>query len=90
MHTYIDGHRDVSICMHTRVYRYLGFDKVCNVCGSCIQMARAFGSSRVIAVDVNEKKLERMRELGATHTVNASTEDVVERIKVWIYSYSWV
>ncbi|KAK8960373.1 Cinnamyl alcohol dehydrogenase 8 [Platanthera guangdongensis] len=48
---------------------------------SCLQIARAFGAAEVIAVDVRDEKLSNARALGATHTVNASTEDVVERIK---------
>ena len=35
----------------------------------------------VIAVDVNDAKLEYAREFGATHVVNASREDPVEAIK---------
>jgi succinate semialdehyde reductase (NADPH) len=37
-----------------------------------IQIARAFGASQIIAVDVREDKLAVARELGATHTVNAA------------------
>ncbi len=39
------------------------------------------GSSPVIAVDVDPRKLEWARGLGATHTVDAGSEDPVERIK---------
>lgn len=52
---------------------------------SCLQVARAFGGRQVIAVDVNEKKLENATKMGATHTVNASSESVVDRIRVWIH-----
>ncbi|BBM98128.1 succinate semialdehyde reductase (NADPH) [Marchantia polymorpha subsp. ruderalis] len=48
---------------------------------SCLQVARAFGGRQVIAVDVNEKKLENATKMGATHTVNASSESVVDRIR---------
>lgn len=37
-----------------------------------IQIARAFGASQIVAIDVREEKLEIARELGATHTINAS------------------
>ena len=37
-----------------------------------IQMARAFGASQILAVDVREDKLAIARELGATHTVNSA------------------
>jgi len=48
-----------------------------------IQIARAFGSSQIIAVDVSDEKLEIARQLGATDTVNASgatTEDVTKTV----------
>jgi Zn-dependent alcohol dehydrogenase len=48
---------------------------------SCLQIAKAFGASEVIAVDVLDEKLQNARTLGATHTVNAAKEDAVERIK---------
>ena len=45
-----------------------------------VQYARAAGSS-VVAVDVNEARLETARELGAEHTVNASEQDPVAAIQ---------
>ncbi|KAJ3681439.1 hypothetical protein LUZ60_015928 [Juncus effusus] len=48
---------------------------------SCIQLAKAFGASEVIAVDILDEKLQNAKLLGATHTVNSKTEDAVERIK---------
>lgn len=48
---------------------------------SCLQIAKAFGASEVIAVDVLDEKLQNARTLGATHTVNAAKEDAVENIK---------
>ncbi|KAJ4963998.1 hypothetical protein NE237_023937 [Protea cynaroides] len=48
---------------------------------SCLQIARAFGASEIIAVDVQDEKLENAKKLGATHTVNAVKEDVIDRIK---------
>ncbi|KAK6259839.1 hypothetical protein SCA6_014313 [Theobroma cacao] len=48
--------------------------------GRC-QIARAFGASDVIAVDVQNDKLQKAKTLGATHTINAIEEDAVERIK---------
>lgn len=48
---------------------------------SCLQIARAFGAFEVIAVDVQDEKLLKARTLGATHTINASKDDVVEKIK---------
>ncbi|MBA0696063.1 hypothetical protein Goari_002650, partial [Gossypium aridum] len=48
---------------------------------SCLQIARAFGASLVIAVDIQNDKLQKAKTLGATHTVNAIEEDAIERIK---------
>ncbi|KAH7427071.1 hypothetical protein KP509_10G029000 [Ceratopteris richardii] len=48
---------------------------------SCLQLARAFGGQTVIAVDIDEKKLEKAKALGATHTVNGLKENVPDKIK---------
>ncbi|KAL9248800.1 Succinate-semialdehyde dehydrogenase (acetylating)-like protein [Drosera capensis] len=48
---------------------------------SCLQIARAFGASIVVAVDISDEKLQKAKLVGATHTVNALQEDVVEKIK---------
>jgi alcohol dehydrogenase, propanol-preferring len=45
-----------------------------------IQYAKIAGST-VVAVDLLDEKLKLARELGAAHTVNASTEDPVAAIK---------
>ncbi|MGI8578848.1 MAG: S-(hydroxymethyl)mycothiol dehydrogenase [Nocardioidaceae bacterium] len=39
------------------------------------------GAATVIAVDIDDRKLSKARELGATHTVNARSQDVVEAIQ---------
>jgi S-(hydroxymethyl)mycothiol dehydrogenase len=39
------------------------------------------GATTVIAVDIDAKKLERAKELGATHTVDSSAVDPVEAIR---------
>lgn len=49
-----------------------------------MQIARAFGASEIIAVDVLDEKLHSAKLLGATHTINAMKEDVVDQIKVHI------
>tara|TARA_B100000530_G_scaffold172140_1_gene108641 strand:+ start:443 stop:1546 length:1104 start_codon:yes stop_codon:yes gene_type:complete len=46
-----------------------------------LQMARAFGASQVIAVDIKPEKLESSLQFGATHTINSLEEDVTEKIK---------
>ncbi|GLX34475.1 oxidoreductase [Streptomyces roseochromogenus] len=43
--------------------------------------ARLAGASKIIAVDLDDRKLEWARGLGATHTVNGLTEDVVKAIQ---------
>lgn len=46
-----------------------------------VQGARLAGAGTIIAVDLLDNKLEFAREFGATHTVNASSEDVVKRVR---------
>ena len=41
-----------------------------------IQIAKAFGASQIIAIDVRDDKLEMARQLGATDTINAASGDV--------------
>uniref|UniRef100_A0A6N2LJW3 Alcohol dehydrogenase-like C-terminal domain-containing protein n=1 Tax=Salix viminalis TaxID=40686 RepID=A0A6N2LJW3_SALVM len=49
---------------------------------SCLQIARAFGASDIIAVDVQDEKLEKAKTFGATATINLKIEDPIERIKL--------
>ena len=48
---------------------------------SVVQGARIAGARMIIAVDVVEHKLGTARELGATHVVDASSQDPVEAIR---------
>ena len=48
---------------------------------SVIQGARLAGATKIIAVDIDPRKLEWARDFGATHTINAREEDPVARIK---------
>lgn len=48
---------------------------------SCLQIAKAFGASEIIAVDVQDEKLENAKMLGATHTINAKKENAIDKIK---------
>ncbi|MBX6378431.1 MAG: Zn-dependent alcohol dehydrogenase [Clostridia bacterium] len=48
---------------------------------NAIQAAALCGAGKVIAVDVVPRKLEMARQFGATHTVDASQEDPVERVR---------
>ncbi len=45
-----------------------------------IQGARIAGAAPIIAIDVADGKLDAARAFGATHTINARTEDVVARV----------
>ncbi|GAU25433.1 hypothetical protein TSUD_70860 [Trifolium subterraneum] len=47
---------------------------------SCLQIARAFGASDIIAVDIQDDKLQKAKTLGATHTINSAKEDPIEKI----------
>ncbi|MCO7238174.1 S-(hydroxymethyl)mycothiol dehydrogenase [Aeromicrobium sp. CnD17-E] len=43
--------------------------------------ARLAGAAKIIAVDLDPRKLEQAKALGATHVVDASKDDVVETIQ---------
>jgi Zn-dependent alcohol dehydrogenase len=45
-----------------------------------IQGARVAGAAPIIAIDVADGKLEAARGFGATHTINARSEDVATRV----------
>jgi S-(hydroxymethyl)mycothiol dehydrogenase len=49
--------------------------------GAAIAGSRLAGASRIIAVDVDERKLDGARRLGATHTVDSRTTDAVAAIR---------
>jgi len=46
-----------------------------------IQIAKAFGASQIIAVDVKDDKLDAARRLGATDVVNSASADAVARVR---------
>jgi len=48
---------------------------------AAIAGAHLAGAHTIVAVDLDDRKLEMAREFGATHTVNSSTEDPVEAIR---------
>jgi S-(hydroxymethyl)mycothiol dehydrogenase len=48
---------------------------------AAIAGASVAGATTIIAVDVDDRKLDVARSFGATHTVNGKVEDVVERIR---------
>jgi S-(hydroxymethyl)mycothiol dehydrogenase len=48
---------------------------------AAIAAAKLAGATTIIAVDLDDRKLEWAKEFGATHTINASSGDVVEAVK---------
>ncbi|MFE2629391.1 zinc-binding dehydrogenase, partial [Streptomyces sp. NPDC059374] len=42
---------------------------------------RLAGASKIVAVDIDDRKLAKAREMGATHTVNSRETDPVEAIR---------
>jgi S-(hydroxymethyl)mycothiol dehydrogenase len=48
---------------------------------AAIAGARLAGARTIVAVDLDDRKLEWARRFGATHTVNAGQEDPVEAVK---------
>ncbi len=54
----------------------------CGGVGAAAVMGSALaGASKVIAVDIDDQKLEWARQMGATHTVNSKETDPVEAVK---------
>ncbi|MFD4395769.1 S-(hydroxymethyl)mycothiol dehydrogenase [Kitasatospora sp. NPDC058397] len=49
--------------------------------GAAVMGSRLAGASKIIAVDIDDRKLETARRLGATHTVNSRSTDPVEAIR---------
>ncbi|MFD8087808.1 S-(hydroxymethyl)mycothiol dehydrogenase [Kitasatospora sp. NPDC059722] len=49
--------------------------------GAAVLGSRLAGAARIIAVDIDDRKLETARGLGATHTVNSRTTDPIEAIR---------
>jgi len=48
---------------------------------AAIAGARLAGATKIIAIDLDARKLDRAREFGATDVVNGSNEDVVEAVR---------
>ncbi|PDP87296.1 S-(hydroxymethyl)mycothiol dehydrogenase [Glycomyces fuscus] len=49
--------------------------------GAAVAGSRLAGAGRIIAVDLDDRKLDGARGLGATHTVNAANTDPVEAVR---------
>ena len=50
---------------------------------AAIAAAKLAGATTIVAVDLDARKLEWARAFGATHTVDASKEDAVERVRAY-------
>ena len=48
---------------------------------AALEGARLAGANPIIAVDIDDQKLEWAKDFGATHTINSSKEDPVEKIR---------
>ncbi len=48
---------------------------------AAIAGAKLAGATTIVAVDLDDRKLEWARQFGATHTVNASRDDVVDTVR---------
>ena len=48
---------------------------------SAVQGARIAGANKIIAIDMSASKLELAQQMGATHVVDASSDDVVAAVK---------
>ncbi len=48
---------------------------------AAIAGARLAGAAKIIAVDIDDRKLETAKKMGATHTVNSRATDAVEEIR---------
>lgn len=48
---------------------------------SAVMAAKAQSAATIVAVDLHDSRLDKAKSLGATHTVNAASEDVVDQIK---------
>jgi len=77
----------VSVAVHAANRTHVKLGDTAVVVGSgmigllAIQAIRLAGCGRVIATDVNERRLEVAKALGADVTVNAAEEDVPARIR---------
>ena len=49
--------------------------------GAAVMGARLAGAARIIAIDVDGRKLETAKRLGATHTVNSRDTDPIEAVR---------
>ena len=48
---------------------------------SVVMVASIIGAKKIIAIDIEEKKLELSKQIGATHTINSSKHDPLVKIR---------
>jgi len=46
--------------------------------------AKAVGCTTIVAMDINQPRLDLAKELGATHTINSGKEDVAAKLKEYL------
>ncbi|AMV33880.1 Sorbitol dehydrogenase [Pirellula sp. SH-Sr6A] len=79
----------VSIAVHAtnRTPKHLGGSVVVVGAGMigllCIQTLKLAGFAKIIAIDLEDEKLQLALKLGATHSVNPKKEDPVARVMQW-------
>lgn len=47
----------------------------------CVQAALAAGASQVFVTDISEARLQKAKEIGATHTIHAKAPDIPQQIR---------
>ncbi|MFH5883964.1 NAD(P)-dependent alcohol dehydrogenase [Halalkalibaculum sp. DA3122] len=47
---------------------------------AAVMAARAAGATTIVAIDLNDSRLELAKEVGATHTINASSADTLKEL----------
>jgi S-(hydroxymethyl)glutathione dehydrogenase/alcohol dehydrogenase len=72
-----------AVVKHPRFHMEVGAKVAVIGCGtvglSAIMGANLVGAGKIVAIDMFDNKLALAKELGATHTINASKEDAVAR-----------
>lgn len=51
---------------------------------SAVMAAKVAGAGEIIACDLNDNKLEMVKEMGATLTINSKNEDVEKKVKEFL------
>ncbi len=77
----------ISVAVHAAALTPVSINDTAVVMGTgmigllTLQAARIAGCGKVIAIDVDDTRLATARDLGATHTLNAKTTDVVTEVR---------